>query len=315
MHNIFKPKYSKKSSRVPLVLWSGGVDSTTLVFHHLKAGRRFDTVSIDGGQHHLKVMREAIARMALWRAFQNADMDETIARTSRELASPEFKADSYPIFNTVGMGGFQQILPWIMGVMRHFDPSKHSHVEMAYVLGDDMAGFIQYIADAFSALGMLQFCEPVQVCFPLMRDRKSGLYKILHARTVAPESDTQPRVSLLDLTWVCELPEASGHCGECPACLKDAAIRHELGISERKFVEMDSDGIQLSYLVPDSGRNHKHRPLRSFDCGMAFNTVYPTREYPYLHSAREIELDNEIIRPGDPDAPVAEPTTTEGEVS
>lgn len=307
MHNIFKPTYSKKSRRVPLVLWSGGVDSTFLVFHHLRSGRVIDTVSIDGGQHYLKVMRESIARMALWRAFQNADMDADLTRLSKQICVPEHKGDTHTAHGLLNKGGFQQILSWIIGVMRYYDPEKHSHVEMAYVMGDDMAAYVQYIADTFHALGMLQFCEPVKVYFPFMRNRKSQFYELMQRHTVMAASEGRERMSLLDLTWVCELPEVDGHCGYCAACKKDAEVRKEVGLEPRKKVALDYNNLRLQQLTPDMHRNASHRPMGNFDCLMAFNVAYPTRYYPTLHSEREVELNSQIIQPGEEDVVEVEP--------
>ena len=302
MHNYFKPKYSKKSRRMPLVLWSGGVDSTYLVYHHLQHSRNIDTLSVDGGQCHQKVMRESIARMALWRAFQHADLDQDLGRTARELAVPETKGDTHTAHGLLNRNaGFQQVLSWIMGVMRYYNPDRHSHVEMAYIMNDDMAPYMHYIAQTFEALGMMQFSEPVLVYFPLARTRKETIYPLLERVTIRSAREGVDRMSLLDLTWVCETPYIEGHCGTCAACLREVQVRQYNGMEPRKMVAMDYRNVRLREISPDPARNNPHQPLPNFNYLMAFGEVFPTRDYPFLHSEREVQLDSEIIRPGDPD--------------
>ena len=283
-----------------MILWSGGVDSTYLVYWHLTHGRRFDTVSVDAGQLHLKIMREAIARMALWRAFINADLNADLTRTARELARPEVMATTHPAYGLAPLhGGFQQIMAWIVGVMRVYNPAKHSHVEMAYVMGDDMIGYMHQIAETFRALGIIQYSAPVEVYFPMSRTRKHDAYKQLERVTIRSRKEGVDRISLLDLTWVCELPTPKGHCGDCAACKREVQVRADLGMAPRPMVALDHTNVRLAALTPAGDRNNARFEGDRFNRMMALEVAYPASDYPQLHSEEEVEhgadRDEELI--------------------
>jgi hypothetical protein len=142
---------------------------------------------------------------------------------------------------------YNQMLPWIVGAMQSIR-SHTSHVEIGYVLGDDAINALPFLAEAFRLLTIAIIGREVKVYFPCAQSRKQMLYKRLsehyvqtRKRRLGPRMTpmqrirrTSPHVTMLDLTWVCEMPVGHQMCGKCHPCKREAQVRAEVGLKPRQ---------------------------------------------------------------------------------
>lgn len=197
------------STKRPLILFSGGLDSTFACFLQTKENQRFDVLYVNGGQGRLKTDIELHHRRLIldWlRKFnqQRKGDDSASYAQERSIRSEVVFADS-------PKGGFLQAVPWMIGALEAADPDLHSEVQIAYVAGDQILSCLPDLEEAWNALWRVSKRDGfVPLKFPLRFISKA---KIIEA---------MPR-ELYDLTWVCELPDGnpvSGYnaCGRCLPC-------------------------------------------------------------------------------------------------
>jgi len=189
------------SQQLPLLLFSGGADSTVQL-RQLLQHTPADVLYVKSSQHPLKIEMELKQQDAII-----TELEKTTHFRVRERYRPEVKA---PIN---GNHMFQQVLPWMMGALATFNPRLHSEVQMAYLIGDDIMVHKAELMEAWKQLTTMLYGEPVKLVLPLMYYRKQAVY-----RELTPE--------LRKLIWVCELPVEEGKgkrrkvvaCKTCPAC-------------------------------------------------------------------------------------------------
>lgn len=290
LHNIFNPVYSDLRG-IPLVLWSGGTDSTLLVTNHLREGRRFDTITANGNLSSAKVIREQIARMLIYRIHcysEEYDADQ------RALAKRCFEESDVLSVKNCGQADsyrhhFRQVLPWVMAALASFNPLRHSHIEIGYVLGDDIACMLTDIAHAVHHLGMALFGVPVQVYFPLANSSKGTVYQQLsNVSLELGVGDKARTVSLLDLTWVCEDPKPDGICHKCAPCVREAAVRQKLDLPQRTS-EPEGEECPSTDMIDYLTRDYSVDDAKRY-----FESLYPQAEYPQLYPKPGEEEEEEI---------------------
>lgn len=186
----------------PLILLSGGLDSTYNAYLHCKEGRRTDYVYCDGGQGQRKISVEkaSIDKIRTW--FSN-ELD----CCPSDRRSPESKV---VLANSPGVS-WRQALPWFVCAMEVVDPERHSVVEISYVMGDEIGHAIPALKEAWAAVW--KFAKQgafVPLEFPLCTTSKQTILENMPAELYA-------------LTWVCELPNldtltGATPCDQCRAC-------------------------------------------------------------------------------------------------
>lgn len=72
--NVVNPP-PPRDGKVPLILWSGGVDSTALLVKRLAVGQQVDVISMDVGQAERKIQHELVARMLLTKALHQNERE------------------------------------------------------------------------------------------------------------------------------------------------------------------------------------------------------------------------------------------------
>lgn len=198
--------------RIPLLLFSGGADSTLLLKWQL-AESNCDVLYIDGNQHWNKIVAETTASE---RAIAE------ILTTAEHRIRTQFDLRETMELPTGSAVIWQQLVPWLVGAVLTIDPERHSQLQVGYVMSDEMAGNLDRITKAWDALVAAvigdRWCSqkgrfvPVDlpIVFRLRHMRKKQIYQELGGR-------------LLDLTWSCEKPleGATGPipCTSCPACI------------------------------------------------------------------------------------------------
>jgi len=193
-------KAQTEGGAIPLVLLSGGLDSTYLAYEFLKFGD-IDILYIDGRQVSNKVNAE---KKAL----------QTIIHTLN--ANSKHKIRNRFLATTVDLGfvrmQFQQAGYWIFSAMQAFDDRLHNKVCLSYVSGDSILASLSSIKSAWWDLASSIKMQPIPLEFPLQFVTKAQIL------TNMPQE-------LIDLTWSCETPMSDeaidGYiaCGYCDPCV------------------------------------------------------------------------------------------------
>jgi 7-cyano-7-deazaguanine synthase in queuosine biosynthesis len=113
--------------KVPLIVWSGGLDSTYLVWDAVSRDKTIETMYVDLNNNKTKKKREIKARKAIKKKLLK-DYNGNI-RKDHIVKVPTL----HPNKNI----HLIQPLVWFLGVNLTFDPEKHTHVEFGYIRGDD----------------------------------------------------------------------------------------------------------------------------------------------------------------------------------
>lgn len=196
--------------KIPLVLFSGGLDSTFMLWRYLQKSA-VDVLYINGGQGDMKMHKENTARSDILNALLSHDPVRTPHKVDKKL-QPR---------NTVNFGSstmqFKQTPAWLMGALEVVDPSRHSCVAIGNVMGDEMWGWSENIIGAWDHLCQLSHDVKVPLEFPLKCWSKFRILKHLPP-------------SLYKNIWYCEMPKMVDKedldglkkivpCGSCGACV------------------------------------------------------------------------------------------------
>lgn len=194
-----------QAQRVPLILFSGGLDSTYLLFEALET-TDVDILYVKGPQGDNKITCELNARenilewLAQNRPFKVRNKD--IIDISQATVTQD--------------GKYRQILPWFFGALTIADSYKHSSVQIAYISSDGSSNHATTIGWAWDYLGSSTKNKKVDLAFPLIDVSKQDIMKRMP-------------YELYKKIWVCEIPEKIEndveptvvwkHCGTCETCI------------------------------------------------------------------------------------------------
>lgn len=219
------------NKRLPLILFSGGLDSTFLLFEALKKSD-VDVVYV---RHHNireeKINKEKEASEQILELLQYdtrlRERYDIKYRVRRKLwAHGQFNnLGNYPGPGAIVM---PQPVMWLSAILSSINLRDTSDVEMAYVQGDCAIARLNYIRDGWSNL--------LYACFDY--DGLGGHWPDLRFPLVfmskAEIIQRMPK-KLTELTWSCELPIRVSDteikaCGECVPCItrKVAEYHHSL---------------------------------------------------------------------------------------
>ncbi len=173
--------------RIPLLLYSGGMDSTLMLALETYEGKLVDTLYVDGSQSVDKIRMEFKARADAMQALED-HYQKSVVRFSHEHRVPRPMNTDHQ--------GFSQLLPWFAAAMDYVNPNQHSAVLMGYVAGDQMVSQLHHIETAWNALSMAMSQTIVPIKFPLKFATKREIY----------ESLTTHYPMLKDHYWYCENP-------------------------------------------------------------------------------------------------------------
>ncbi len=228
-----------------LIPWSGGVDSTGLIIEAMKSGHIPYYVHLDCNQPEAARRTERIRlddlRLALIEAVERKHGGSIKLYKPRQLHSTakiNFSETDMPL---------KQLPAWFMHLVsmvadKRGEP-EFEEVQMGYVMGDDAAGALSHLAEAFRHLCIavhgLNF-EPPKLTFPLITTRKSQIIGFLKS------------YDLQDKIWYCELPQLydSGPipCERWPSCVK-----HRRAVED---IRLDREYNEQAYTL---WQNNDHR--------------------------------------------------------
>ena len=208
-----------------LMLFSGGLDSTWLLYNRIKEGCLVETFYAKGGQRESKQNCEKASRKLITAWIEaNAPADKPASIWECWDGQVEVR------FGAAKKRSWGQAIAWLVSALEVVDPDKHYCVEIGYVMGDEICQHLHDIQDAWNSLWKFsKEGDVVPLTFPLSRTKK---YEILQ----------QMPGELYKLTWVCELPDVdhlNGHkpCGQCEACITRATEEHRFFLKQGMTVQ------------------------------------------------------------------------------
>ena len=232
-----KDKYNDKH---PLILFSGGLDSTYLLQQELEKGHVY-TLYVTGALNSLKMRAEKEAREKI---------KQKLLKGSKHYILGDYEIDVGKLFAGIPDLSFSQPAMWLTGALQVTDPHYHSELMIGYVHGDGINQHLQDIAKAWKSMQSFTKAHPIPINFPLRYTTKQDIL------------DKLQRDVVFD-TWMCEGPiEVAGDdmsqattdddslnpksklydCGHCLPCL---TIFGEIQKWQRKWdIESYQDHIQ-----------------------------------------------------------------------
>lgn len=267
------------SEKIPLVLFSGGLDSTAMLWKYLQDGP-VDVLYADGGQHPLKIEKELECRKRTI---------EYLNRVSPHKVQMDLRTDNNVSFASGPTSKYSQPMAWMVAAMSVLDTSRHKCLAVGYV-GDD-GGFLRYIPNIYTAWENMQILtktgEPVPIVFPIIDNRKVDLLNAIPTE-------------LLDSIWVCEMPRTDDNgvirpCKSCSPCKLAAAVLHQFEqengytIFSKKLVKQ-LRAVEDEYRCPWMGRDmiaHQSRRVADDWCK-------DSSDYWYRHPKKVTEPDDDL---------------------
>ena len=179
--------------KYPLVLMSGGLDSTYLTYSLLKT-TPVDVLYVRSNQGEEKIRMELKAVEHISGLLNTEPKLLHRIRNRYTEVVMDVHSDRFV---------FQQVLPWMIGALKTVDLKIHSKVCFGYVLGDQAIGWKTEMMTAWDNLCEVLLGGHIPLEFPLMRNTKEQLILGLP-------------FYIRNKIWVCELPHYSHPEGLTP---------------------------------------------------------------------------------------------------
>jgi 7-cyano-7-deazaguanine synthase in queuosine biosynthesis len=180
---------------VKQVLWSGGLDSTYLIYKLLCEKHHVEAFYVDLKNNAAKAKRELAAIKKLAKLFSKYDF-----KYSGVLS--EFRLKHIEKDNPVG---FYQSPVWLLSAYYLKGP-----VSIGYVMNDDAISYIDDYKKIIKSLNAIRF-SPLEIDFPLTKTSKRDILAAL------------PKEFLGCITY-CESEGIQDKCGKCGPCKRHNAL-------------------------------------------------------------------------------------------
>lgn len=202
---------NQKQKKVPLILFSGGLDSSFLLQQELTKGD-VEVLYVDASQCKNKVEAEKNVHWKIINILEKLTGNAVLRRHTVKIESGCNTPDS----------SFQQPLMWLNGAFEVSDSQRHSELLVGYVAGDQICGYLGYIEQAWNAMQGFGKIASIPLRFPLM---------------LVPKQDILDNIdpNVVQNIWVCELPSFRGAhatatqykpCKQCTPCMTMAGQLH-----------------------------------------------------------------------------------------
>jgi 7-cyano-7-deazaguanine synthase in queuosine biosynthesis len=199
------------------VLWSGGLDSTYLIWNLLQFGNKVTTgyISLPGNGNQAEREREAINNILP--IFQKNYHDrfnyigEPIEVTFRH-SNNNWQLSYPPLF---------LFLPYIM-------TNDITEIAIGYVMNDDAISFLDEIKTIYNAMGGLTQTPLPDLTFPLIKHKKETIWYAL------------PEEIRSYVTW-CENHYGEPNKDNCPSCKRMSFIDELIKCAEVEEVIVEDD--------------------------------------------------------------------------
>lgn len=200
-----------------LVLWTGGLDSTSLVYRLLQQGHIVHTVYITLLNNAEKVRSELQAISKIKPHLEKFNTDDTCRFSHIGPISSIYIHSHGSAYN------LKQVSPFILSIPYMADIHTYDYVAMGYTMNDCAISYLDDIQKIYKALDGLCNIKLPKLAFPLVKVHKYESWQLL------------PQEIRAKIFW-CESPEISP-CNICPPCRRmiDAEIMDEY----TKLVEVE----------------------------------------------------------------------------
>jgi 7-cyano-7-deazaguanine synthase in queuosine biosynthesis len=187
---IFLWCFMDNNNRVPLILFSGGLDSTYLLQTKLAQGD-VEVLYVKGVLHHNKMKMEKKRRTKIIEILEKQTGNKVRREHTIDLGIMPF--------GNMEDQSFTQPPMWIMGALMVSDSRKHSELLIGYVSGDQIMPQLSHIQAAWEQLQYVsKMHDNVRVDFPLRFDTKHHILERIN-----PE--------IMRQVWWCETPDMKYH--------------------------------------------------------------------------------------------------------
>ena len=197
--------------KVPLVLFSGGLDSTYLLYTLLQEGDvdvfRVESINLATD----KQVAEGIAFNEVLGYFNEQFENKSIKGSIRFSKTIKISISGH----SENIIDFGQMPIWLFAALHEVDEARHTSVNIGYVSGDQAASSTLALNYAWDWLRVA--CCPTRASvvlrFPLIHVDKETILKTLPTK-------------LRDLVWFCDSPEKHitlnlyMSCGKCTPCIR-----------------------------------------------------------------------------------------------
>lgn len=196
---------------VPLILFSGGLDSTYLLKEELDKGP-VDILYIEGSQGDNKIKAELLARERIIKYLNKIAKYQIRNSYIYKINSNYLVPTNYK---------FGQAIFWILGAIVTYNENIHSSVKICYILGDDINIAINDIIISWNALCSFTKHTTIPLLFPLITTKKVDIVKNIDKK-------------LYNLTFTCENPVKKPRskyfkeCGKCTTCINKKVTEYRI---------------------------------------------------------------------------------------
>lgn len=192
-------------NRVPLLLFSGGLDSTVMLSHALKAGN-VEVLYVKGHQDPYKAKLELEARKKIIALLEkrtgNKVLHDYHVRATSYIEPYQGEDGKIVNYNNKSFG---QVPDWIYGALHVADGQRHNCLHIGYLKSDVIFPELNKLVMAWTGLNSLASAYPIPVCFPYGSVDKEQMFDMIDQE-------------LLSLVWYCEVPQNDKPCKQCRAC-------------------------------------------------------------------------------------------------
>lgn len=188
---------AKKKKRIA-VLFSGGLDSTFLVYQALKEGHDVTPLYITIQNNQAKVAVEKDIAKTIWVEVNKEVNKYYHSAPLRDSLSLFINHCSHSV-------KFSQIPVWILGALFSATCDDYDEIRIGYVNGDTSIPYLPDVIKIWKTYSKICYKKQPKLVFPLIKNTKQELWNELpnHIR---------------QLTFFCEAPNGNKDCGHCASC-------------------------------------------------------------------------------------------------
>lgn len=187
------------------IFFSGGIDSTYLVYNALREGHEVYLVYANGTQSPIKTAAEKQARIRIREALEKMKLPGKIILDAHIDVADTLRAPP---------DSWAQPFYWFMSATQVLHRQWVDEVQVGVIWGDEQWGVAGFMEIAWTNL--------MSAIYPGRSDRPKLIYPIAYMSKYQLRKDLPEK--LLKLTWYCEMPRFFRNkpkaCGECLPCLK-----------------------------------------------------------------------------------------------
>ena len=226
-----------------LLVWSGGLDSTSILLDHAEKRIPIDTIYISLENNEVKSKREIEARSKI----------KEILKTEffYNFEDHEIKINALRFDGNSSLSILSQAPIWILSLLGFGKTREYDEILFGYVRGDDFWHYKHNFIKAFKYLWLCDSKIP-ELKYPLEWNFKDTLLPVYKTNHVFEK--------IFDLITTCESNGDEDNCGNCDPCKKlfklreqfKEVINHDVTYTESQFKkEVNSECNQIEALMSD----------------------------------------------------------------